>query len=266
MEKNNFMGWENPGRVFISGASSGIGREYAKQLSEQGFKPIIHGRRIEKLKELKDEIFNKTSIESEIITGDLSDRSEIFRITEIIKKYDDLNVLINNAGFGNMNAFALMDLEENLDMLDVHVTATICFTHAALQKMIKKRKGVIINISSVAAFDDTGGQDIMYPSTKQFLYIFSLNLQMTLKKFGLRIQALCPGLTHTEIHSREKMKGFPLESLPESIWMNVEDVISQSLDAFKKESVVFIPGKYNRSQVRQRLNEQMNKADETFLK
>ncbi|MHA2186485.1 MAG: SDR family NAD(P)-dependent oxidoreductase, partial [Promethearchaeota archaeon] len=131
------MNWENPGRVFISGASSGIGREFAIQLSEQGFKPVIHGRRIENLKALKDEILKRTSIESEIITGDLGDRSEIFRIAEIIKGYDDFDVLINNAGFGVMNAFALMDLEENLEMLDVHVTAMICFTHAALQKMLK---------------------------------------------------------------------------------------------------------------------------------
>ncbi|MHA2394624.1 MAG: SDR family NAD(P)-dependent oxidoreductase [Promethearchaeota archaeon] len=79
-------------------------------------------------------------------------------------------------------------LEENLEMLDVHVTAMICFTHSALQKMLKKRKGVIINLSSVAAFNNTGSEDLMYPSTKQFQYIFSENLHMTLKRFGIRIQ------------------------------------------------------------------------------
>ncbi|MHA1884593.1 MAG: SDR family NAD(P)-dependent oxidoreductase [Promethearchaeota archaeon] len=258
------MNWENPGRVFISGASSGIGREFAIQLSEQGFKPVIHGRRIENLKALKDEILKRTSIESEIITGDLGDRSEIFRIAEIIKGYDDFDVLINNAGFGVMNAFALMDLEENLEMLDVHVTAMICFTHAALQKMLKKRKGVIINVSSVAAFNNTGSEDLMYPSTKQFQYIFSENLHMTLKRFGIRIQALCPGLTHTEIHSRERMKGFPLDQIPERMWMSVEDVVTQSLDAFKKESVIFIPGDVNRSNARRLLQNKMKEA-EKFL-
>ena len=258
------MNWDNPGRVFISGASSGIGREFAIQLSKQGFKPVIHGRRKKKLEELREEIYKNTSIECEIITGDLSDRKEIFRITDIIREYNDLDILINNAGFGLMSAFALLDLSENLAMLDVHITAMICFTHAALQKMIKKRKGVIINVSSVASFNNTGSEDIMYPSTKQFQYIFSENLHMTLKKFGIKIQALCPGLTHTEIHSREKMKGFPLEQLPENLWMSVEDVVSQSLGAFQNDSVIFIPGEMNKNNARRLLENKMKEA-EKFL-
>ncbi len=261
----NFMSWENPGRVFISGASSGIGREFALQLSEQGFKPIIHGRRIEKLKELKEEIFKKNSIESEIITGDLTDRSEIFRITDLLRGYDDLHILINNAGFGHNDAFARIDLKEDLEMLDVHVTAMLCFSHAVLKKMIKKKKGVIINVSSIASFDDIGSEDIMYPITKHFQLRFTQNLNATLNKFGLRFQALCPGLTHTEIHSRERMSGFDSSSIPESMWMSVKDVVSQSLDAFKKESVVFIPGAHNRAHARMRINETMKKIQE-FLK
>jgi len=85
---------------------------------------------------------------------------------------------------------------------------------------------------------------------------------MTLKKFGIRVMALCPGLTHTDIHSRERMKGFPLDQLPESVWMSVEDVVSQSLEAFKKNSVIFIPGAVNRSQARRLLDNKMKQAQD----
>ncbi|MCP4756507.1 MAG: SDR family NAD(P)-dependent oxidoreductase [Proteobacteria bacterium] len=256
----NFMNWEKPGKVFISGASSGIGREYAIQLSNQGFTPVIHGRRTEKLQELKEEISNKTSIESEIIVGDLTDRAEILRIVDKIKEYEDLDVLINNAGFAIVMPFVLSELNDHLRILDVHVTSTVSFTHAALPNMLKRKRGVVINVSSTAAYDKSGMQDIMYPATKQFLNIFSENLQMTHGGLGIRTQALCPGLTHTDFHAREEMKGFPLDQLPESVWMPVDEVVSSSLEAFGKDSVVFIPGEQNRQWVKEKIDDEIGRT------
>jgi len=127
------------------------------------------------------------------------------------------------------------------------------FCHTALPGMKARGRGVIINVSSMAALTKSS-LSVMCTSTKEFINIFSQLLQPNLEGTGIRIQSLCPGFTYTEFHDVKGMKGFDRNWFSKEWWMSAEEVISMSLDAFKKDSVVFIPGEFNRERVKEYLD------------
>jgi len=153
--------------------------------------------------------------------------------------------LINNAGFGTRGRFADVDLEKHLEMIDVHVRASTRLTHAVLRQMIRNNEGYIINISSMAALLKKRGSPT-YGGTKLFLNQFSLMLQNELKSTNIKVQALCPGYTHTEFHSVRDFEGFNKSVIPKFLWMEAEDVVDISLKSLNKKKVVIIPGFKNR--------------------
>lgn len=246
---SNFMNWKDPKKALITGASSGIGAEYARQLAAQGFQPILTARRKNKLEEVSVEIQEKYSIEPEIIVADLSILSDIEKIRKRVESLDDqLDILINNAGFDLWKSFSKTPLQRHIDMLNVHNNTPVQLCYTATPGMVKKNRGVIINVSSRASFMVWEQQHIMYTSTKAFLTVFSEMLQMKLKRkrTDIRVQALCPGWTTTDMHDTEEMKGFKRNNF--TGWMDVENVIKESLDAFKTDIVTFVPGDHYRAQ------------------
>ncbi|MCJ7773807.1 MAG: SDR family oxidoreductase [Desulfobacterales bacterium] len=251
-EKSNFMNWNNPGTVLITGASAGLGAEFARQLASQGFNMVLVARRKDKLEELAGELVSKYSVHIDILTADLSNPSDNNTVMELIANLEDLDVLINNAGFGLMKDFFQAETQSHIDMINVHCTAPVQFCHAALPAMKSRGRGVIINVSSMAALTKSP-LSVMYTSTKEFINIFSQLLQQTLEATGIQVQSLCPGFTYTEFHDVEGMKGFDRNWFSKEWWMSVEEVISMSLDAFKEDSVVFIPGEFNRDRVKEYL-------------
>jgi len=252
-EKTNFMNWSNPGTALITGGSSGLGAEFGRQLASQGFKIVLVARRKERMEELADEMAKKYSVETAILVADLSNSADNDSIMEYIADLDDLDVLINNAGYGLMADFVQTETASHVDMINVHCTAPVQFCHKALPGMQSRGRGVIINVASTAALLDVPVA-FMYTSTKQFINTFSQLLQANLKDTGIRVQSLCPGFTYTEFHDVETMKGFDRNWFPKEMWMKAEDVISLSLDAFKEDAVVFVPGENNRAQVKAHLD------------
>ena len=243
-EKVNFMNWDNIGSALITGASSGIGAEFALQLAQQGFSLILVARRKEKLEALSRDLSSKFSVKVEVLVADLSNLEDIERVASKILNTDNLDILINNAGYGINTPFIERENKQNIDMINVHFTSPVMLSHAAIQGMAKRKKGVIINTASLAAITKTSG---MYSSTKAALTYFSETLRSELRHTGIFIQALCPGMTYTEFHDKELMRGFNREDYSSVPWMNAEEVVLQSLKSVNGKTVIFIPGEENRN-------------------
>ena len=240
-EGKNFN-WNTPGKAFITGASSGIGLSFAKQLAQQGFNLILLARRKDRLKTIASELESQNSIRCEIIQADLSEIDDIKKTVDYIRQIDDLDVLVNNAGFATLGYFADVPIEKSIAMLNVHLTATIQFTHAAIEGMLKRKRGAIINVSSVGSFVLTPG-NVVYDATKSFLNTFSENLKLEMQDMDIRIQALCPGATRTEFHEVGDLKNYDRKAIPDSMWMSSDEVVSLSLKALGKgKKIIFIPG------------------------
>jgi short-subunit dehydrogenase len=241
---SNFMGVEDPGVALVTGASAGIGEEYAKQLASQGFDLILTARRKERLDSLAEELGDQYGIKIEVIQGDLFKSSDVDKISTRIKTIKKLDCLVNNAGFGTDVNF----LDENSDinlfknMLNLHCKVPMQFTHAALPSMIKRDRGHIANISSVASLLFHGYQDPIYDSTKAFLSVFSevIQLRLNVMKSNVKVKAICPGWTVTEIH--DKMKNFDRSPYA---WMNVDEVVKIALDSYKSDDIIVITGDVN---------------------
>jgi short-subunit dehydrogenase len=237
-----FGEWKNPGKVFITGASAGIGACYAKALAENGFDLVLLARRRDRLQALANQLESDNSIHCEIISADLAEKEEIKKVANHIRQIDNLDILINNAGFATIGYFADIPIEKSMRMFHTHMTATVQFTHAALQVMLKRKRGAIINVSSMGAFMLTPG-NVLYDATKSFLSTFSENLWLEVSNKGIKVQALCPGFTRTEFHEVGDFKNFDKSAIPDSLWMMPDEVVRQSLKALENSrDVVFIPG------------------------
>lgn len=237
-----FLGWDNLGKALITGASSGIGASYAKLLAEKGFDLILIARRKERLQALADQLQTDYSIRCQILPTDLSNGDEIKKVADLIHHADDLDILINNAGFATIGNFAEIPLDKSMRMFQLHMTASLQLSHAALQGMLRRKRGAIINVSSMGAFLLTPG-NVLYDATKSFLVTFSENLALEVKDKGIRIQALCPGFTRTEFHEVGDFKNFDRSAVPDSLWMMPDEVATRSLKAIEKnKKIVFVPG------------------------
>jgi len=240
--KSKYFKWDNPGKAFVTGASSGIGLSFAKLLAQQGFDLILLARRKARLEAIASELESQYTIRCEIIQADLSEIGDIKKTVDYLRQINDLDVVVNNAGFATHGYFADVPVEKSLGMLNVHLTATIQFTHAAIQGMLTRKRGAIINVSSIGSFVLTPG-NVVYDATKSFLNTFSENLKLEMQDMDIKIQALCPGFTRTEFHEVGDLKNYDRKAIPDSMWMSPDEVALLSLKALgKSEKTIFIPG------------------------
>ena len=250
-----------PGTALITGASSGIGAVFARSLASKGHNLVLVARREELLRRLADEVQRKFHANSQVFPADLSDPTDVERVAKKIGEIRDLELLINSAGFGVPGRFVEIPLERSAAMIQVHVLATVRLCRAAIPGMIARGRGSIINVSSIAAFMGSV-RNATYSATKAYLNVFSQALQDEIKGTGVRVQALCPGLTHTEFHDHPGYEDYKAK-IPEFFWMRAEDVVAESLDALEKGRVICIPGLKNRlmvAMVRSRLGAFLAKA------
>ena len=241
----NFMNWDHPGIALITGASSGIGAEFARQLASQGFGLILLARTEANLRALATELEGEYHVRTEVLTADLSLQVDVDKVVSRLKEIDTLDILINNAGFGSSGDFADNDFSIQLNMLQVHTVAPVHLTRAVLQPMLERKRGVIINVSSVGGYLPSAG-GVMYASTKAFLRMFSQSIALEVMDSEIRVQALCPGFTHTKFHEVGELEGFNKGKIPKSLWMSAEEVIAGSLKAARKNKAVYVPGFKNK--------------------
>jgi short-subunit dehydrogenase len=229
------------GRALITGASSGIGEVFARKLASRGYDLIISARRKELLEKLAGELENENQVRVEVIVADLAREEGIQVLEKRLSAESDIEILVNNAGFGVIGFFADSDPAKNVSMINVHVMAATRLTRAALPGMIERNRGSIINISSVAGFFHSRSS-VLYCSTKSYLTHFSKALHNELKDTGVKVQALCPGYTRTGFHHTEEYANFDVSRISRWLWMSAEEVVETSLKALGNGKVIVIPG------------------------
>ena len=231
--------------ALITGASSGIGETFARHLARRGYHLILVARREELLQRLAEELRHTYKVSVEVFPADLAQDAGVARVEERLRTCPHLTLLINNAGFGAGGLYHQADPAKQFAMIQVHVLATARLVRAVLPSMVERRQGAIINVASVAAFAAMP-TSVMYGSTKAWMLAFSRALAAETEASGVRIQALCPGMTHTGFHSTAEYENFDHSAIPAFLWMSSEEVVAASLAALERNKVVVIPGWVNK--------------------
>lgn len=233
------------GRIaLITGASSGIGEEFARRLARDGCDLVLVARRRRLLEDLAVELNRDFGVAVEVRQADLGKEEDVDGLVEFIEGSDSVAMLINNAGFSTAELSIDAPLESSLDMIEVHDTASLRLLHAALPGMRARGRGTIINVASVAGMLPTPF-NATYNATKSFLVALTegLHQELALKGVkGIRLQALCPGMTRSGFHAAAGVT----RHVPKRMWMTSREVVEESLAALEKGTVVFIPGARNR--------------------
>lgn len=203
--------------ALITGASSGIGRELAKNLASRGINLILVARRTERLTELKQEIkYNCPEVKVKTITADLSKENQCFELYNKVKEYN-IDFLFNNAGFGLYGKFTETLLEDELNMIDVNIKAVHILTKLFLLDFVERNSGYILNTASVAGFM-AGPLLATYYATKNYVVQLTKAIYEELRSSGSRvvISALCPGPVDTEFNSVAGVKQFGIPALSDT--------------------------------------------------
>jgi short-subunit dehydrogenase len=218
----------------ITGATAGIGHEYAVQLAARGDDLVLVARDAVRLEEVAEELRRAHQVVVEVLVADLTDRDQLATVeTRLADRARPVDLLVNNAGFGLKQRFLDNSADDETAMLEVLVTAVLRLSHAALGPMAERGHGGIINVSSVAAFLPRG----TYSAAKAWVNSFSEWAHLEYKSRGVTVMALCPGFTKTEFHERMQVKrgdGF--------MWLDVDFLVRKSLEDFDKGRAFSIPG------------------------
>lgn len=228
--------------ALITGASSGIGEQFAYLLAEEGYALAICARRAERLEAVAREASRRGAAGVSIFPADLSERQAARKLYEQTAASGlKIELLINNAGFGTRGRFDHLPLERELEQIDLNVSALLALTHLFLPDMIAARKGTIINVASTAGFQPVPYM-ATYAATKAFVNNLSLALSQELAGTGVNVMALSPGLTRTEFQGVAGTEHVPL---PSFAYMDPRTVAVQALHAARRGRSLYINGVMN---------------------
>jgi len=221
--------------AMITGASAGLGLEFAWQLATARHDVILVARDAARLERLALQLRAAAGIQVEVLPADLSVPEEVARVAERLQdRSRPVGLLVNNAGFGLGGKFIGSDLDEQLRALDVMVRAVMVLSHAALEPMVERERGAILNVSSIAALTAGG----TYSAHKAWVRTFTEGLAVELSGTGVTATALCPGLVHTEFHERA---GLEYSEVPELAWLNADQVVAAALADVRRGVVISTP-------------------------
>ena len=222
--------------ALVTGASSGIGQEIARQLAETGMPTVVVARRQDRLEELAAEHSNV-----EVLVADLFTREDLALVeARLVDPDRPIDLVVNNAGFGSSGWFHEIDRDRLEREVQLNVTALTRLTHAALGVMVPRRRGWVLNVSSVASFQPTPKLAV-YAATKAYVTSLSEALHEEVRSSGVKVTALCPGLTRTEFQSVSNTSEFQ-SSFPDVAWLEAADVAREALEATAKGKPLSIPG------------------------
>lgn len=223
--------------ALITGASSGIGAVYADRLAARGYDLILVARRADKLQALADRLSARYAVHIAIQQADLSTAAGIRDIEETLRQNSAIDLLVNNAGAASLTPFLASDADAHEAINTLNTTALMRLTLAVLPRFVERKRGDIINIASVVAFHARAGSAV-YSATKAWVLNFTRGLQEEYADSGIRIQAVLPAATATEIwgHSR-----ITLDMLPEGSVMTTEDLVDAALAGWDQGELVTIP-------------------------
>jgi short-subunit dehydrogenase len=221
--------------TLITGASSGIGEAFARKLAARGHNLLLVARSEDKLITLCNELGRARGIRAQYVAIDLSELEAPTRLFEETKTRDlQIDFLINNAGFGSMGDFAKLDLAQELKMIELNVRALVELTHRFLAPMRERKSGAIINVASTAGFQPVPFMGT-YAATKAFVLSFSEALWEENRPHGVKVMALCPGVTDTNFFEASRMQRPPARAS-----QTPDEVVDTALRGLKhgKSSVI----------------------------
>jgi uncharacterized protein len=222
----------------VTGASAGLGVEFARQLSKRGHALVLVARRKERLDELAEELGN-----ARVVAIDLSKPDATRELLANVEAAgEQVELLVNNAGFGLIGRFAALDAARQREMIDLNVGTLTDLCRAVAPQMIARRSGAILNVASTAAFQP-GPKMAVYFATKAFVLSFTEALHEELKPYGIRVSCLCPGPTRTEFG---EVAGFGGNGLFDRVAMNSAEVVDAGLKGLDKNHAVVVPGWMNK--------------------
>jgi len=229
--------------ALVTGASAGIGKEFARQLAKRAGVIVLVARREERLNELRDELtLRDPNLEVRVRKTDLADLAQVDALVAWLESEKiDVDLLINNAGLGDHGPFASSDPQRNSAMLMVNVVALTSLTRKLLPPMIARKRGAILNVSSSAGFLPIPGMAV-YAASKAYVTSFSESLRAEVRGAGVTVTALCPGPVHTEFGDVAKRVGGQPERGPEFVYVSVEKTASDALAAIEANRPLVIPG------------------------
>ena len=222
--------------ALVTGASSGIGRAIAVQLAAGGSDLVVVARRRDRLEEMSAELNAAHGVKVEVLVADMSAPDQLATVEDRVRAGVDL--LVNNAGAGGQGAFADIPLDRHDQRIRLNVLAPVRLSHAALETMIPRGRGAILNVSSIA-----GRQPMpyvaTYAATKAYLTTFSNALHEEVRHHGIAVTNLLPGFTRTEFHGAA---GIDRSFLPGLAWMKAENVARAGLQAVADGRAQCVPG------------------------
>jgi short-subunit dehydrogenase len=219
--------------ALITGPTAGIGRAFADKLAVEGYDLVLVARDEARLKELATELTRLHGVSCEVLAADLTEPAELALVEQ---RFADgpVEVLVNNAGFGQKKPFWANPIEVEEKQFDLLVRVVLRLTHAAVLPMIERGSGAVINVSSVAGFLQRGS----YSAHKSWVTNFSAGLAIELHSKGVAVMALCPGFVHTEFHDR---MGMDKSIIPSFLWLDATDLVDEAWSDLMRGKAISIP-------------------------
>lgn len=232
--------------ALITGASAGIGAQFARHLAAEGHNLVLVARREERLVALADELAKRHSVRCDVVVADLTDSSAPRTIIERTNSLGiDIDILINNAGMSGNSSFADAPFEALAAEIQVMITAVTELAHLTVPGMKERGYGRIVNLSSLAAFMPPAAS-LLYTGIKSYVLDVSQALDMELRPYGVHVTALCPGFTHSEFHDVMGTRDAATSKLPSILWQDPEAVVQEGWRAVEAGKPVCIPGVVNK--------------------
>ncbi|MEU1016672.1 SDR family oxidoreductase [Streptomyces sp. NPDC005900] len=221
--------------ALITGSTAGIGAAFARRLAGDGHNLVLVARDTKRLREQATELHDRHGIEAEVLTADLSTDSGIEAVEKRLSdRRDAVDLLINNAGFGNKGRYLEVAMADELTMLKVHCEAVLRLTSAAAESMRERGRGGVVNVASVAAFVPRG----TYGASKAWVVQFTQGAAKDLAGSGVRLMALCPGFVRTEFHERA---GMGTSNIPDWMWLDADKLVAAGLADLARGRTVSVP-------------------------
>ncbi|WP_210591539.1 SDR family oxidoreductase [Streptomyces sp. GESEQ-35] len=221
--------------ALITGSTAGIGAAFARRLAADGHNLVLVARDTERLAEQATELHDRHGIEAEVLAADLAEDAGIDAVAaRLADRKNPVDLLINNAGFGNKGRYLDVSMADELKMIKVHCEAVLRLTSAATEAMRDRGRGGVVNVASVAAFVPRG----TYGASKAWVVQFTQGAARDLAGSGVRLMVLCPGFVRTEFHQRA---GMGTDNIPGWMWLDADKLVASALGDLARGRTLSIP-------------------------
>ena len=234
--------------ALITGASAGIGAAFARLYAGHGYDLAITARRVDRLRELADDIRLRSGVEVLVVPADLADPAAAEAVlAEIAGHGRTVDALINNAGYGLPGSYANSSWEDQAAFLQVMTVAPCELAHRVLSGMLERKFGRIINVASVAGLIPGGPGATLYGASKAFMIRFSQSLHLETSGNGVHVSALCPGYTYSEFHDVTGTRAQVSENTPAWLWQGADEVAAAGYEAAEANRALCVTGAPNKA-------------------